>query len=188
MSGHLASVAEHPDRLDLRTNMFIAAVLQCDGVSSPVKVRNMSTQGAMLDTPTQPRVGAKVILLRGSLVVGCDVAWSIEQRCGVRFETAVQVNEWMARPTAPGQARVDAIVAQVKAGVVPLDRGVGQAIGPVLEGAATRDQLAKVSELLKELVEDLAADPAVIAQHGRSLQNLDIALQLIGAMQTPIIG
>lgn len=188
MSGQLALVAEHPDRLDPRTNMFIAAVLQCDGVSSPVKVRNMSTHGALLETPTPPRVGAKVILLRGSLVVGCNVAWSIDQRCGVRFESAVDVSEWMARPTAPGQARVDAIVVQVKAGVIPLDRGAGQAINPALAGAATQDRLAKVSELLEELVEDLATNPAVIAQHGRSLQNLDLAIQLIGAMQTRIAG
>ena len=38
-------------RLGTRTKMFIAVVIQVKGLSSPVKVRNMSEHGALIDSP-----------------------------------------------------------------------------------------------------------------------------------------
>lgn len=183
MSGYLALAAEPLERLGPRTNMFIAVALQCNGISSPAKVRNMSALGAMLDMPSPPRTGEQVFLRRGSLNASGEVAWSIDQRCGIRFASAVQVSEWMARPTAPKQACVDEIMAQLRGGVVPSARQESTPVAVESPEAPTQSRLKEVSKLLEELEEALSADPAVIAQHGSTLQNLDIALQLIKSIQ-----
>lgn len=63
-----------------RSNMFLAAVLEGPGFSGPVKVRNMSSAGALVEAACLPDTGASVHLLRGSLSVSALVAWSAPGR------------------------------------------------------------------------------------------------------------
>ena len=157
---------------------------------APVKVRNMSASGAMVDTPLAPTRGTSVDLMRGPLVARGTVIWSSGNRVGLRFSSEVSVKDWLAPPTAVHQQRVDEIVALVKAGGLPpgdpasLDRTAAR-------DARTHEQLvddlAATMRLLSDLEDDLAACDETLARHGVKLQNLDIAMQMLRAVSAELI-
>lgn len=162
--------------------MLISAAMQADGVSSPVRIRNMSIEGALIETSVGPPVGAPIALKRGSLQVGGVVVWESGKSCGVRFTSRVVVRDWMAPPANAGQSRVDAIVAQVTTGA---RLGEISAHAPQLAHVCPErsDRLAQASQLITELAEALVEDPAVVARHGAKLQNLDVVLQILATIR-----
>jgi hypothetical protein len=174
-----------------RESLYVAATLYRDGTPAPVKIRNMSASGALVEGAVLPSVGALVQLIRGELIVHALVAWSAESRCGLKFSGSVDARQWRASPINSEQERVDEIVRLVKAGAVPLpvpplaqlDLPTDPEPGPQLSG-----DLRRASELLDELGAALASDPDVVTQHGPKLQNLDIAMQVIAAVETIIAG
>jgi hypothetical protein len=166
-----------------RSSIYLAATLYCDGASTPVKIRNMSATGALVEGLVVPGVGALVQLVRGGLIVHALVAWSAEDRCGLKFSGSVDVRQWRAAPTNGEQARVDEVVRLVKAGAVPLPVPCfAETYETADPGAQLSGDLRRVCGLLDKLSEVLASDPQVVTRHGPALQNLDIAIQVIAAV------
>lgn len=175
------AVLDTEGRIDPRTNMFIAAAIQLDGVPTSVKVRNLSTGGALIETSGTAAEGASFILLRGSLMVRGTVVWSTNHRCGLRFESTVNVRDWMAPPVNPGQINVDAMITQVRSSglelvPVPLTK-TDSLTSPQFE------RLAQVSVLIEALEDELAADLDIVSRHGVALQKIDQALQLLAKVR-----
>jgi hypothetical protein len=166
-------------RVAVRVNLFMAATLHASGTEIPVKIRDLSATGAQIESAVLPDVGSAITLARGRLSVQGRVTWSVERRCGLQFTARISVQDWMANPVNRQQQRVDHVVASVKAGAVPLVAPV-----PRVAGAAcgVAEDLMRVSQLLESLGDALANDPAIIAQHGTALQNLDIAMQTLTAL------
>src|SRR3569623_1927072 len=98
-----------------RSNMFLAAVLKGSAFSVPVRIRNMSSTGALVEGAAMPDGGSSVRLIRGSLMIPADVVWSAAGRCGLRFGGAGSVREWLAPPSNREQNRVDNTVRVMKA-------------------------------------------------------------------------
>ena len=176
-------------RAAARSSIYLAAALYCDGASSSVRIRNISATGALVEGAAIPGSGALVQLVRGGLIVHALVAWSADGRCGLKFSGSVDPQAWRAAPTNTEQQRVDQVVRLVKAGAVPLP------VPPLAQPSESSDfgqdlseDLRSVSELLNRLGEVLAGDIDVVTRHGTSLQHLDIALQVIGAVNAIIGG
>ena len=175
-----------------RESLYLAAALYCDGSPAPIKIRNMSASGALVEGPALPNVGALVQLIRGDLIVHALVAWSAGSRCGLKFSGGVDVQRWRVAPTNAEQQRVDDIVRLVKAGAVPFPvppppQG-GQDNERLDPGPELSGDLRRASELLDDLGAVLSSDPDVVTRHGPKLQNLDIAMQVIAAVETIISG
>jgi len=168
--------------------MFIAATLYWDQHREPVKVRNMSLTGALVEAQIVPATGTEVHLVRGSFRAEGRVMWADKNRCGVHLAAQVNVRDWLAPPTNSEQQRVDQIVALVKAGAVPLPTGTftGKGERPELPASLTSDQLTHdlglVSQLIEDLGDDLASEPETLMNHATKLQNLDIAMQMLAAI------
>ena len=161
--------------------MFVAAVMRVGDEQAPVRIRNMSANGALIETPVAPRTGTSVIIARGSLVAEGVVMWSSEKKCGLRFSSELSVKDWLAPPAKIEQQRVDDIVALVKAGGggssgVPLPEPAPRSAEPIL------DRLERVIGLIQELENDLISSDETVARHGAKLQNLDLALQIIRSL------
>ncbi|HEV8408225.1 MAG TPA: hypothetical protein VGQ34_09865 [Sphingomicrobium sp.] len=177
-------------RIAPRTSIYLAAALYCDGASAPVKIRNMSTAGALVEGAVLPDLGSLVQLVRGGLIVHGLVSWSSDGRCGLKFSGLVDVQRWQAVPSNNEQQRVDEIVRLVKAGAVPL------AVPPLAKtddrgetpDADISGDLRRAAQLLDCLCNVLASDPDIIERQGSALQNLDIAIQMIGAVEAVIAG
>jgi hypothetical protein len=168
-------------RGQLRSSMFLAAVLRAGTEQAPVKVRNMSPNGALIESSVTPSAGTKVDLMRGALIARGTVIWSSANRCGVRFSSEVSVKDWLAAPSKVQQQRVDEIVALVKAGGADLGREEG---APYESRSHEQlvDDLGAVVRLMQDLEDDLAASDETMERHGMKLQNLDIAMQMLRAV------
>lgn len=164
-----------------RSSMFLAAVMRAGGERTPAKVRNMSQNGAMIESSVTPSVGTIVDVVRGALVARGTVIWSSENRCGVRFSSDVSVKDWLSAPTQVQQQRVDDIVALVKAGGASLILEDDAANGPRSPEQLV-DDIGAVVLLLQDLEDDLAGSDATLERHGVKLQSLDIAVQMLRAV------
>jgi hypothetical protein len=167
------------ERAAVRVNLFMAATLHESGVETAVRIRDLSASGAQVEGSLFPEVGSPMTLTRGRLSVQGNVAWCADRRCGLKFASKISVPDWMANPVNREQTRVDHIVTAVKAGVVPLVSGTPAATAPA--GAIAQD-LERIANLLGSLGDSLANDPAIVAQFGSALQNLDIAIQTLTAL------
>lgn len=166
-----------------RSSVFVAAVLRAGAEQAPVKVRNMSLNGAMAESPLTPHPGTIVSLVRGSLIARGTVVWSSGLRFGLRFPSELSIKEWLATPAKCEQQRVDNIISLIKAGAAPAEASGSK---PASDAPQTQerlaDYLADVVRLMQDLEDDLASSDDTLDRHGLKLQNLDIAMQMIRAI------
>lgn len=166
-----------------RSSVFAAAVVRAGVEQAPVKVRNMSPNGAMVESPLTPPQGTIVSLMRGSLSARGTVAWSSDHRFGLHFASELSIKEWLATPAKCEQQRVDNIVSLIRAGAIPTEASAG---APEFDAPQSDDRLADylgdVVRLMQDLEDDLASSDDTLDRHGLKLQNLDIAMQMIRAI------
>src|SRR5689334_6559710 len=101
-----APSSEH--RVESRSNIFVMATIYAAGSSTPVRVRNMSPSGALVEAAELPPAGTSIRLSRGSLEVIGDIMWVDEHRAGVRFAGPVRVGDWLPQgKRGSGQQLID---------------------------------------------------------------------------------
>jgi hypothetical protein len=77
------------NRRSRRTNVLLAASIEAFGRSIPVKLRNLSTEGALIEGKNLPLEGAKVVFRRNDLDVESHIAWVVDDHAGVSFTTTI---------------------------------------------------------------------------------------------------
>ncbi|MBO9624228.1 MAG: PilZ domain-containing protein [Sphingomonas sp.] len=176
-----------------RKNLLLSATIDVDGLKAPVRIRNLSEGGAMIDGAALPRPGTRLVLRRAEIEMAATVAWQAGGRCGVAFDhCAVTVDEWVSGTRVAtfeghrGQARVDAIQAAVRSGAALPAEPPAPAQAPAAGELDSRivDEILHVRRLLDELGEELVSDPSVLQQHMQALQNLDRASQVLEHLGT----
>jgi hypothetical protein len=175
-----------------RSNLFLAAAIEVGGASSPVKIRNLSQTGAMLEGPAFPSVGTALVLRRQALEIEASVVWIKPPRCGIVFHGLIAVGEWVSgKRAAPdfSQGRVDEIQAAIRADrpVPPASpaAGVAPEAGPrpATETDIDRriaEELAYVRRILDALGNELSDEPIFLQRHARALQQFDLTGQILG--------
>ena len=180
------------DRASPRTNLLLSATVEVGGRDVPVRIRNLSETGALLEGAGLPDAGLPLILKRGDLHVCATVAWAAGGRRGVRFDGPTPVNEWTGGKPRPldctglrDQRRVDAIQAEVRAaGAASREQrepapAPAPAAYPDLD-ARLGDELGYVQRLLENLGDQLIKDLFLVQRHGEALQSLDLVGQILG--------
>jgi len=159
--------------------MFLMATLYIGAHSTPVKVRDMSTGGALIEGGTMPPLGHGIRLCRGSLHVSGEVVWTTGGRSGLRFNTAITVTDWLPRAnaTAP-QMRIDEIVQLVKSSEASSPTFAGSEV-EITSRKLTSLEITQLKLAIEALAEDLAADPDIVARHMEKLQSLDLTAQAL---------
>lgn len=172
-------------RREPRTNMFVLAMIHSAAGSSPVKIRDMSRHGALIEAPTIPPVGSHVRLCRSSLSLSGRVVWIKDGRAGLLFEGAASVSEWLPRKVPPGQQLADRLFQEKreKGNVSKVSRASSAVVEPA---TVTALEVASLRRAIESLAEDLADDTAVLAKHGPKLQTLDLAAQILGKLAREI--
>lgn len=161
-----------------RTNVFVMTAIYGEAGSTPVKVRNVSPGGALIEGAVIPPPGSRVRLCRGSLSVTAEIAWSENGRAGLHFESAVGVADWLPGGRAMRhQQCVDEMIQQVRASpFVPIPPDDCRGFQP---SKVTAVELGRLTEAIESLAEDLVGDPAVMKRHMLKLQALDLAAQTL---------
>jgi hypothetical protein len=157
-------LAQHPDRAHPRTSMFVLATMAAASLTGPVKVRNMSPDGALIEGATLPGVGDHLSLQRGELKATGQIVWQDGGKAGVRFR----------------QQLVEQTVYELKnASVAPTLTAPAAARAPLPSSAIERVDLLEAADALDTLADALAGDNEVVLNHSTTLQVLDVAAQLL---------
>lgn len=181
------------DRASPRTNLLLAANAEVGGRTLPVRIRNLSETGAMVEGAGLPDAGMKLVLARGDLHVSAVVAWAAGGRRGVKFDGPTPVEEWTggAKPRPldctglRDQRRVDALQAEARGeaasgqalrAAAPAEPSV---VSPDLD-ARLAHEIGYVQRLLENLGDELIKDLFLVQRHGQSLQSLDLVSQILG--------
>jgi hypothetical protein len=176
-----------------RKNLLLAATIEAGALKAPVRIRNLSESGAMLDGAALPDVGTTFMLRRLEIEIGGTVVWREGGRCGVAFDGKVSVDDWSAGvPQAPraglrGQARVDEIQSVLRSGgQLPIDTpsqaSPTSSAKPLTPGEVNRriaEEIDYAWRLLNAVADELSDDPVLLQRHGDALQRFDIACQMI---------
>lgn len=93
------------NRRQRRSQVLLAASLELSGVSVPVRMRNLSAEGALVEGDGLPVEGSSVLFRRQDLCVAAKVVWVREQRAGLSFDEAL-LPEIVLRHIPTPRARV----------------------------------------------------------------------------------
>lgn len=171
------SCGPEEQRRERRTHLMVMATLGWDAGSTPVRVRNMSARGAMIEASVMPKPGYLVMLKRGRLKVGGQIAWAASGQAGLAFSELVSVADWMASRSSQHQGRVDEIVSgyrsATEAGSTHPSSSYRKCGPPQIEA-----ELNTLRDDLERLGNGLASDVVLVATHPE-IQLLDISIQRI---------
>jgi len=78
------------NRRTRRSKVLMAATLELSGSALPVKMRNLSAEGALIEGDDLPVEGSKVVFKRLELSVPGRIAWVSDGRAGVTFNTKLE--------------------------------------------------------------------------------------------------
>ena len=179
INGSVTKLRHSEDRRHSRTSLFVAATLSVGSDSFPVRVRDLSSEGALIEGAILPTSGTNVRLSRGSLNVTGEVVWCRGGRAGLRFVSSLSVAEWLPRGRAlAAQQRVDEIVQQVKGSGTVTSISASR-VAMFQSSTLSAVELTRLRVALESLAEDLAADPDIVKRHMAKLQTLDITAQAL---------
>jgi len=171
--------------------MFLVSTLYFGGASSPVRVRNMSATGALIEGASLPEPGIPVILRRGALEASGTAAWSKAGKAGLTFGGAVEVSDWLPVKEGKRQTQVDQIAFGMKHSARPGALVAVPVFKPASPMVAVVAELTGLQAQLGKLGDQLAGDAFVLVNHPE-VQLLDAAGQRIGkiieALQTAVPG
>ena len=159
-----------------RTAMFVAATLRAGGRAFPVRIRNVSEHGALVEGGILPPAGTSIELLRAELRASGTMAWVAGGRAGLALDGHLVAAAWMTGKGGDHQRRVDERIALARQ--CPADRPT-----PVLSpgfDATTGDDGAAIEEVVAQLGtlgDRLAGDDAIVERHATALQAIDEAQQ-----------
>jgi len=165
-----AAIGKNDPRTDPRSNVFLIATCSAEEFSQPVKVRNLSIHGALLEGTGLPATDAAISLRRGSLRVQGFVAWRDETHCGIRFDKPIEVEDWVRRIGSQGQQKVDATIADLRGGLTTYDRIVPKSDNDLVESAGAQ---------LLEICERIAALPGMSLGLAEELAKLEAIAQAL---------
>jgi hypothetical protein len=93
------------NRQSRRSNVLMAASLELSGTSLPVKLRNLSADGALVEGDKLPVEGAAFLFRKGDLSVAGKVAWAKTRHAGISFSAKLEPEQVLRHVPAP-RARV----------------------------------------------------------------------------------
>lgn len=89
------------DRRGRRSQVFMAATLEVSGASLPVKLRNLSSVGALVEGKVIPVEGTTLVFRRNDLAVPARVAWVNGTRGGIAFDAILGDEDLLRHVPAP---------------------------------------------------------------------------------------
>jgi hypothetical protein len=176
----MQSSAIHELRLDSRSNIFVMAALYAGGRPvTPVRVRNLSRMGALIEAAELPKAGTPVRLSRSTLSASGTVIWVNGGRGGLQFAAPVAVGEWLPQgKRGIGQQFVDELFHQKRLRTT----GAEQAETAPEGDLGLAGELLELRLSLERAGEVLALDNAVAARHMLTIQAIDCVSQALARL------
>ena len=101
------SIAPH-NRRSRRSPVLLAATIEVAGAAKPVKLRNLSEKGVLIEGDTLPAEDSRTVFERRDLRVSGRVVWVEGRYAGVAFDQPLNTEEVLRHiPKARPKARQD---------------------------------------------------------------------------------
>ena len=84
-----------------RSNVLLSASIELSGVSLPVKLRNLSSEGALIEGDKVPVEGAEVVFRKAELTLEARIAWVEGKRAGLAFSEKLDADLVLRHIPAP---------------------------------------------------------------------------------------
>lgn len=177
MSAEPAPSANH--RAQPRLGIFLSAVMLVEGAQVPVRIRNLSREGALVDVDCPPAAGTIVTLRRGELAIDGTIAWRQGDRCGLRFDRPMALGGWMPALARKEQLILDQrLEAARRHGVDPAPAGDPAADHPMRERLA--EELRFSQRRIATALDAIANYPPAVMKLHDALQELEVTAQALG--------
>lgn len=88
-------------RQNRRAHVLMTATLELSGVALPVKLRNLSVDGALVEGDKLPVEGSSIIFRRGDIVVPGKIAWVKARKAGISFVRTIDEAQLLRNVPAP---------------------------------------------------------------------------------------
>lgn len=164
-----------------RSNVFVIATLYYAAGQAPVRVRNLSPGGALVEGSGLPHPGSRVRLRRGQLQASGEVMWSSNGRAGLRFAGSISVADWLPSAGSPSaQQRVDELVFDVKHGAAA--KGEALTADSLCTSGEAALELGLLADGLALLSEQLAEDAHVVECFPDHLQAIEATAQRLNQL------
>jgi hypothetical protein len=175
----MESATLHELRIESRSNIFVMAALYSAGRTvTPVRVRNISTAGALIEAAVLPPPGTNVRLGRASLSATGTLVWVENAKAGMRFDEPVAVADWLPQGRRGfGQQFVDELFHQKRLGAAKVALSGGADVT-----ASLADEILGLRTCLERAAEELALDGAVASRHLTTLQAIDSVSQALAKL------
>ena len=96
------------NRKSQRSNLLMAATLEAGGPSIAVKLRNLSSDGALVEGAGLPDVGAPVVFRKNDLTMFGRVVWHDGTKAGIAFDGELSPDMVLRHvPSPKPQAKLD---------------------------------------------------------------------------------
>jgi hypothetical protein len=100
-----------------RSHVLMAASIEAAGVTTTVKLRNLSAEGALVEGSELPAIDSPVIFHKKELKLAGHVAWAADGRAGIAFDTRLDPEAVLRHvPTTKPQAKLDFRRPRLRAG------------------------------------------------------------------------
>ena len=78
------------NRRSRRSNVLMAASLETATGTAKVTLRNLSSEGALVEGDRIPEAGEQLVFRKNDLAVSGKVAWVTQRRAGIAFDSKLQ--------------------------------------------------------------------------------------------------
>ena len=89
------------NRKNRRSNVLMSASLELSGTSVPVKLRNLSAEGALVEGEKLPVEGSSVLFRKGDLSMPGRVAWVNGRQAGFNFAQKLNPDQLLRHIPTP---------------------------------------------------------------------------------------
>lgn len=89
------------NRRSRRSQVYLTATLEGIGTTVPVKLRNLSAEGALVEGKELPIEGSQVTFHRNELDVKGRVVWTAGNHAGIAFDTQLKAEEVLRHVPQP---------------------------------------------------------------------------------------
>ena len=89
------------NRKTRRSNVLMTASLELSGTSIPVKLRNLSAEGALVESDKLPVEGSSVLFRKGDLSAIGRIAWVKGRQAGVSFAQHLEADQLLRHVPTP---------------------------------------------------------------------------------------
>lgn len=180
MATQVAETIADDTRAIHRTQLCLAAFIDCDGLRTSARIRDLSRAGARIEASPPPPLSRPVVLSRGALTVTGQVVWRDRNRFGIRFDRAIDLMVWLpGRETARTQEDVDRAIAEIRRDLKSSGtNAMAQTEAPNLP-ARLAGELDYVGRMIESLRECVTGEPQIIARHSTKLPYFDQSIILL---------